>query len=156
VRHDDLIHQQARLSGDFADEELYEDAPVGVSLIHFADDSHGVRLDLHERGLTLVLDTPAWLDLDTVVTELGEPALSMGYAVVERLQDGDEVGYRLTVQGGDVVGTVSVILLEPELASLSSAFEASREAVEAADEVDHARQQPGDGVGEMPDGDPRG
>ena len=157
VRHDDLIHQQARLSGDFADEELYEDATVGVSLIHFADDSHGVRLDLHERGLTLVLDTPAWLDLDTVLTEVSEdePVLSMGYAVIERLQHDDEVGYRLSVQGGDVVGTVSVILLEPELASLSSALEASREAVEAADEVDHVRQRPGDGVGEMPDLDPR-
>ena len=158
MRHDDSIHQQARLSGDFADEELYEDATVGVSLIHFADDSHGVRLDLHERGLTLVLDTPAWLDLDTVLTEVGEhePALSMGYAVVERLEDGDEMGYRLTVQGGDVVGTVSVILLEPELAALSSALEASREAVEAADEIDHAPQQPGDGIGGMPDGPPRG
>ena len=146
--HDDAIHQQASVSGDFADEVLYDDASLTVSLIHFADDSHSVRLDLLERGVSLMLDTPAWLDLDVVAPAVSaeEPTLSSGYAIVERQADGGEVGYRVTIQGGDVVGRVSVILLESELAALRVALEASRARVESADELDHEIQQPGDGV----------
>ncbi len=145
--HDDAIHQQAVASGDFADEVLHDAPALTVSLIHFADDSHGVRLDLLERGLSLVLDTPAWLDLDTVVPAVSaeEPSLATGYAIVERQQVGDQVGYRLTIQGGDVVGRVSVILLEAELTALRAGLVASRERVEAADELDHEIQQSTDG-----------
>ncbi len=145
--HDDAIHLQATAGGDYADEALYDEQGLTVSLIHFADGSHSVRLDLLERGLSFVLDTPAWLDLDTVLPEVSadEPALSSGFAIVERLEEG-EVGYRVTIQGGDVVARVSVILLEPELAALRAALVASREAIEEADEMDHESQAPGDGV----------
>ena len=147
MSHDDAIHQQAVADGDYADESLFDDPAMAVSLIHFADGSHSVRLDLPERGVSLVLDTPAWLDVDTVVPEISaeEPLLSSGFAVVERQED-DAVGYRLTIQGGDVVGTASVILLEGELALLRRALEASRPKVEAADELDTDAQMPGDGL----------
>ena len=147
MSHDDAIHQQALAAGDYADEALFEAPELAVSLIHFADGSHSVRLDLPERGLSLVLDTPAWLDVDTVLPEVSadEPALSSGFAVVERQEDGS-VGYRLTIQGGDVVGAASVILLEGELALLRRALEASRAKVEAADELDTDAQLPGDGL----------
>lgn len=146
--HDDAIHGRAAASGDFADEVLFDQASLTVSLIHFADDSHGVRLDLLDRGVSLVLDTPAWLDLDTVVPALSaaEPTLSVGYAIAERQATADQVAYRLTIQGGDVVGRVSVILLEAELDVLRAALEACRERVESADELDHQTQPPGDGV----------
>lgn len=147
--HDDAIHRQASASGDYADEILYDEPSLIVSLIHFSDDSHSVRLDLPERGLSLVLDTPAWLDLDTVLPELGaaEPILSSGYVAVERQAEDEAVGYRVTVQGGDVVGRLSVILLEPEMDQLRASLEASRARVEAADELDHEVRQPGNGTG---------
>lgn len=148
--HDDAVHQQARVSGDYADETLFDDPSLLVSLIHFADDSHGVRLDLLERGVSLVLDTPAWLDLDTVVpaVDADEPLLSSGYVIMERLGGDGAVGYRLTVQGGDVVGRVSIVLLEDEVVLLRAGLAASQEGVESADELDHAGQlqPPGDGV----------
>ncbi len=141
--HDDIVHAQALESGDYADEILFDHEALTVSLIHFADGSHSVRLDLPERGVSLVLDTPAWLDVDTVVPEISaeEPLLSSGFAVVERQED-DAVGYRLTIQGGDVVGRISMILLEEEVAQLRRALEASREAVEAADTLDHDIHEP--------------
>ena len=146
--HDDAIHQQAVASGDFADELLYDVPGLTVSLIHFGDNSHGVRLELAERGFSMVLDTPAWLDLDTVIPEVSaeEPSLATGYAIVERQAVGEEVGYRLTIQGGDVVGRLSVILLEAELQTLRAGLEASRERVETADELDHEIQMPTDGL----------
>src|SRR5262249_17908830 len=63
--HDDALHQQAVERGDYADETLFDHDSLITSLIHFGDGSHGVRLDLPDRGLSLVVDTPAWLDLDT-------------------------------------------------------------------------------------------
>ncbi len=147
MSHDDAVHQQAVTDGDYADELLFETPELSVALIHFAEGSHSVRLELPERGVSLVLDTPAWLDVDTVVPEVSadEPILSSGFAVVER-QDEPEVGYRLTIQGGDVVGTVSLILLEAEMAVLRPALQASRPKVEAADELDTIAQLPGDGL----------
>src|SRR5688572_671802 len=108
--HDDAIHLQAIESGDFADEVLFDDSSTVVSLIHFADDSHAVRLDLVDRGFSVVLDTPAWLDLDTVLPEasVDEPALSSGYAIVESLGSDAGAVHRVSIQGGDVVGRVSV------------------------------------------------
>ena len=147
MSHDDAIHERAVADGDYADETLFDGPELAASLIHFADGSHSVRLDLRQRGLSLVLDTPAWLDVDTVVPEVSaaEPTLSTGFAVVERQED-DVVGYRLTIQGGDVVGAASVILLESELTLLRRALEASRAKVEAADELDATTQTPGDGL----------
>lgn len=147
--HDDAVHQQAALRGDYADEVHFDEEGLTVSLIHFADDSHGVRLDLLDRGIGLVLDTPAWLDLDTVVpaVSVDEPTLSSGYAIVEREEEAGETAYRLTIQGGDVVGRISVVLLEAELGLLRRALAASREWVESADEIDHQREQPNDGLG---------
>lgn len=146
--HDDAIHQQASASGDYADEVLYDEGAVTVSLIHFADDSHSVRVELHDRGIGLVMDTPAWLDLEAVLSAVGaeEPTLGTGYAIVERQSDDGEVGYRVSVQGGDVVGRVSVILLEAELAQLRAALAATRERVESADALDHEAGRSGDGA----------
>jgi hypothetical protein len=148
VPHDDAIHLQATVSGDYADEVLYDQQGLTVSLIHFADGSHSVRLDLFQRGISMVLDTPAWLDLDTALPEVSadEPAVGYGHAAVNRSIEDEVTGYQVTIQGGDVVGRVSVILLEPELATLREALEASRGAVEEADELDHQSQMPGDGV----------
>jgi hypothetical protein len=146
MAHDDALHQQAVERGDYADETLYEDDAVAASLIHFADGSHSVRLDLSDRGLSLVVDTPAWLDLDTVLFEVSadEPTLGSGFATVERDVDEDdgEVSYRVTIQGGDVVGRISLILLDEEVQQLKRALESSREAVEAADTLDHEDQIP--------------
>lgn len=148
MTHDDGVHQQAGLNGDYADETLFDEPMVTVSLIHFADDSHGVRLDLPERGMSMVLDTPAWLDLDTVVPAVSpeEPSLASGYVIVERQEEAASVGYRLTIQGGDVVGRVSIVMLDDELRALRVGLEASRERVESADELDHARLPPGNGL----------
>jgi hypothetical protein len=144
--HDDTLHKQAVDGGDYADETLFEHDALTASLIHFGDGSHGVRLDLPDRGLSLVIDTPAWLDLDTVLFEVteAEPTLGSGYATVERDMDEDdgEVSYRVTIQGGDVVGRISIILLEEEVVQLKHALEASRETVEAADTLDHEEQIP--------------
>jgi hypothetical protein len=144
--HDDTLHNEAVERGDYADETLFEDDALTTSLIHFGDGSHGVRLDLPDRGVSLVIDTPAWLDLDTVLSEVSqaEPTLGSGYATVERDEDDDngEVSYRVTIQGGDVVGRISLILLEEEVAQLRLAFDASRETVEAADTLDHEEQIP--------------
>ena len=144
MAHDDTLHNQAVERGDYADETLFEDDAVTASLIHFADNSHGVRLDLPDRGLSLVIDTPAWLDLDTVLFEVtpDEPTLGSGYATVERDEEEGEASFRVTIQGGDVVGRISLILLEEEVVQLRSALEASREAVEAADTLDHEDQIP--------------
>jgi hypothetical protein len=146
MAHDDALHQQAVERGDYADETLFEDDALAASLIHFGDNSHGVRLDLPNRGISLVIDTPAWLDLDTVLFEVNadEPILGSGFATVERDADENdgEVSYRLTIQGGDVVGRISLILLEDEIGELKQALEASREAVEAADTLDHEEQIP--------------
>ena len=70
MAHDDALHKQAVERGDYADETLYDHDSLTASLIHFADGSHAVRLDLPDRGLSLVIDTPAWLDLDTVLFEV--------------------------------------------------------------------------------------
>ena len=88
--HNDELHQQAVTGGDYADEILFDEEQVLASLIHFADGSHGVRLDLLERGFSLVVDTPAWTDLDTVLFEVSadEPTLGSGYVTVEREADG--------------------------------------------------------------------
>ena len=147
--HDDTVHAQAVESGDYADEILFDDDALTVSLIHFADGSHSVRLDLFERGLSLVMDTPAWLDLDTVLPEVSdaEPTIGSGYVTVERQPADGDVGYRVTIQGGDVVGRVSVILLESEARLLRQALDQSREAVESADTIDHEAQIPGLGNG---------
>ena len=148
--HDDTVHAQALESGDYADEILFDEESLTVSLIHFADGSHSVRLDLVERGLSLVVDTPPWLDLDTVLPEVSEsePTLGSGYVTVERQPADDDIGYRITIQGGDVVGRVSVILLEGEVQLLRQALDASREAVESADTIDHEFQIPGLGNGQ--------
>ena len=142
--HDEALHQQAVESGDYADEILFDEPEITVSLIHFADGSHGVRLDLAERGVSLVLDTPAWMDLDTVLFEISpdEPTLGIGYVTVELDADDDAVGYRVTIQGGDVVGRVSLILVGDEVECLKRALEAGREAVESADTLDHEDQIP--------------
>jgi len=142
--HDDELHRQAAERGDYADEILFDEPELTVSLIHFADGSHGVRLDLEERGVSLVVDTPAWTDLDTVLFEVSadEPTLGSGYVTVEREADGGEVGYRVTIQGGDVVGRVSLILLEAEVELLKRAIVAGRDAVETADTLDHEDQIP--------------
>ena len=144
--HDDTLHQHAVERGDYADETLFEDEAVTASLIHFGDGSHGVRLDLPNRGISLVIDTPAWLDLDTVLFEVSadEPTLGSGFATVERDVDEDDgdVSYRVTIQGGDVVGRISLILLDEEVGELKQALDASREAVEAADTLDHEEQIP--------------
>ncbi len=142
--HDDALHQQAVDRGDYADETLYDHDSLSASLIHFADGSHAVRLDLPDRGLSMVVDTPAWLDLDTVLCEVSvdEPTLGSGFVTVEREDEAGESSYRVTIQGGDVVGRVSVILLEEEAAQVRLALEASRETVEAADTRDHEDQIP--------------
>jgi hypothetical protein len=142
--HDEELHQQAVESGDYADEILFDEPEITVSLIHFADGSHAVRLDLAERGVSLVLDTPAWMDLDTVLFEIcpAEPTLGIGYVTVELDADDDAVGYRVTIQGGDVVGRVSLILVGDEVECLKRALEAGREAVESADTLDHEDQIP--------------
>jgi hypothetical protein len=142
--HDDELHKQAAERGDYADEILFDESALTVSLIHFADGSHGVRLDLHERGFSLVLDTPAWTDLDTVLFEVSaaEPTLGSGYVTVEQESEDGDVGYRVTIQGGDVVGRVSVILLDEEVDLLKQAIVASRDAVETADTLDHEDQIP--------------
>ena len=146
MAHDDDLHQQAVERGDYADETLFEDDAVAASLIHFGDGSHGVRLDLPDRGISLVVDTPAWLDLDTLLFEVSadEPTLGSGFATVERDHDENdgEVSYRVTIQGGDVVGRISLILLEDEVQQLKRALDSSREAVEAADTLDHEDQIP--------------
>jgi hypothetical protein len=145
MAHDDGVHKQAEERGDYADETLYDDDALTASLIHFADGSHSVRLDLTERGLSMMIDTPAWLDLDTVLLEVtpDEPTLGSGYVTVERDDDDGEIGFRITIQGGDVVGRVSVILLQDEVEQLKHALDASRDAVEAADTLDHEQQIPG-------------
>lgn len=142
--HDDALHQQAVDRGDYADETLYDQDTLTTSLIHFADGSHAVRLDLPDRGLSMVVDTPAWLDLDTVLSEVSadEPTLGSGFVTVEREDEAGESSYRVTIQGGDVVGRISVILLEEEAAQVRLALEASREAVEAVDTLDHEDQIP--------------
>jgi hypothetical protein len=142
--HDDALHRQAAERGDYADEILFDEPELTVSLIHFADGSHGVRLDLLERGFSLVVDTPAWTDLDTVLFEVSaaEPTLGSGYVTVEHEAEDDDVGYRVTIQGGDVVGRVSLILLDEEVALLKQAIIAGRDAVEAADTLDHEDQIP--------------
>ena len=144
MAHDDALHQQAVDRGDYADEMLYEHDALSASLIHFADGSHAVRLDLPDRGLSMVVDTPAWLDLDMVLAEVSpdEPTLGSGFVTVEREDEAGESSYRVTIQGGDVVGRISVILLEEEVAQLRLALEASREVVEAADTRDHEEQIP--------------
>ncbi|HZO24784.1 MAG TPA: hypothetical protein VFH48_02190 [Chloroflexota bacterium] len=144
MAHDDALHKQAVERGDYADETLYDQDSLTASLIHFADGSHGVRLDLPERGISMVIDTPAWLDLDTVLSEISEaePVLGNGYVTVEREHDDDGIGFRVTVQGGDVVARVSLILLEEEIDELRVALETSRDLVEAADTLDHEEQIP--------------
>lgn len=144
MAHDDALHQQAVERGDYADETLFDDDALSASLVHFADGSHSVRLDLAERGFSMMIDTPAWLDLDTVLFEISEdePTLGSGYATVEREDEDGEIGYRVTIQGGDVVGRVSLILLDEEIARLRAALEAGREIVEAADTFDHEEQIP--------------
>jgi hypothetical protein len=143
--HDADVHREAVERGDYADEILFDHEVLTVALLHFADGTHSVRLDLFERGLSLVLDTPPWLDLDTVLPEVSEaePTLGSGYVSIEREPTDDDVAYRLTIQGGDLVGRVSVILLQPEVDLLKQALEASREAVESADTIDHEEQIPG-------------
>jgi hypothetical protein len=145
MAHDEALHRQGVERGDYADETLYDHEALTVSLIHFADGSHGVRLDLAERGVSMIVDTPAWLDLDTVLFEVteAEPTLGSGYVTVERDAEAGETGFRVTIQGGDVVGRVSLILLEDEVEQLRLALEASREIVEAADTLDHEQQIPG-------------
>jgi hypothetical protein len=142
--HDEALHQQAVERGDYADETFFDQESLTASLIHFADGSHAVRLDLPERGFSLVIDTPAWLDLDLVLFEVteAEPTLGSGFVTVEREDDGSDIGYRVTIQGGDVVGRVSMILLQEEVDQLRLALEASREVVESADTLDHEDQIP--------------
>src|SRR5947207_12245116 len=121
--HNDQLHQEAADRGDCSDEILFDEPELTVSLIHFADGSHGVRLDLLERGFSLVVDTPAWTDLDTVLFEVSadEPTLGSGYVTVEHEAEDGDVGYRVTIQGGDVVGRVSLILLAEEVEILKRA-----------------------------------
>jgi hypothetical protein len=144
MAHDEVLHKQAVEQGDYADEVLFDQDSMTASLIHFADGSHAVRLDLTERGLSMVVDTPAWLDLDTVLFEVSEaePTLGSGFVTVEREDEAGDTGFRITIQGGDVVGRVSMILLEDEVEQLRLALEASREVVEAADTLDHEDQIP--------------
>jgi hypothetical protein len=144
MAHDEVLHKQAVEQGDYADEVLFDQDSMTASLIHFADGSHAVRLDLTERGLSMVVDTPAWLDLDTVLFEVSEaePTLGSGFVTVEREDEAGDTGFRITIQGGDVVGRVSMILLEDEVEQLRLALEASREVVEAADTLDHEEQIP--------------
>jgi hypothetical protein len=144
MAHDEALHTQAVEHGDYADEVLFDQDSMTASLIHFADGSHAVRLDLTERGLSMVVDTPAWLDLDTVLFEVSEaePTLGSGFVTVEREDEAGDTGFRITIQGGDVVGRVSMILLEDEVEQLRLALEASREVVEAADTLDHEEQIP--------------
>ena len=144
MAHDDDLHRQAVERGDYADETLYDQDSLTASLIHFADGSHGVRLDLPNRGFSMVIDTPAWLDLETVLSEVSEsePTLGSGYVTVEREHDDDEIGFRVTIQGGDVVARVSLILLEDEIEELRLALHTSRDLVEAADTLDHEEQIP--------------
>lgn len=144
MAHDDDLHRQAVERGDYADETLYDQDSLTASLIHFADGSHGVRLDLPNRGFSMVIDTPAWLDLETVLSEVSEsePTLGSGYVTVEREHDDDEIGFRVTIQGGDVVARVSLILLEDEIDELRLALQTSRDLVEAADTLDHEEQIP--------------
>ena len=144
MAHDDALHKQAVERGDYADETLYEQDSLIASLIHFGDGSHGVRLDLPDRGISMVLDTPAWLDLDTVLHEISEaePVLGNGYVTVEREDEDGEVGYRVTIQGGDVLARVSVILLDEEVDELRLALSTSRDLVESADTLDHEEQIP--------------
>jgi hypothetical protein len=144
MAHDDELHQQAVDRGDYADETLYDHESITASLIHFADGSHAVRLDLPDRGFSMVVDTPAWLDLDTVLVEVSEsePTLGSGFVTVEREDEAGDTSFRITIQGGDVVGRVSLILLEDEVEQLRRALEASREVVEAADTLDHEEQIP--------------
>lgn len=144
MSHDEALHRRAVEGGDYADEILYDEPTLTASLIHFGDGSHGVRLDLSERGLSFVTDTPAWLDLDMVLSEVSEaePVLGSGYATVEREAEGDDIGYRITIQGGDVVGRISIILVEDEVVVLRAALDAARESVEAADTLDHEEQIP--------------
>jgi len=143
--HDDALHRQAVERGDYADETLFDEPELLMSLIHFADGSHALRLDLPERGLSMVVDTPAWTDLDTVLFEVSatEPTLGSGFVTVELEQEDGEVGYRVTIQGGDVVGRVSLIMLESEVELLKRAIAAGRDAVETADTLDHEAQIPG-------------
>jgi hypothetical protein len=145
MAHDETLHKQAVERGDYADETLFDDEALTASLIHFADGSHSVRLDLTDRGFSMMIDTPAWLDLDTVLLEVTqeEPTLGSGYVTVEREDDAGDTGFRVTIQGGDVVGRVSVILLQDEVEQLKLALDASRDAVEAADTLDHEQQIPG-------------
>ncbi len=149
MAHDDATHASAHETGDFAVEPLFEQGSLAASLLHFADDTHGVRLDLLDRGISIVFDTPAWLDLDTVLPEVGvdEPILSSGYAIVEREQADGEPAYRVTIQGGDVVGRVSLIMVQTEVDALQAVLTASRERVETADELDHQSQPFGNGIG---------
>jgi hypothetical protein len=144
LAHDDALHQQAIETGDYADQILYDHDSMTASLIHFGDGSHAVRLDLPDRGMSMVIDTPAWLDLDTVLFEVSdaEPTLGSGFVTVERDEEDGEPSFRVTIQGGDVVGRVSVILLEDEVDRLREALNASRESVEAADTFDHEEQIP--------------
>lgn len=142
--HNDELHAQAVERGDYADETLFDEPTMALALIHFADGSHGVRWDLAERGFSVVVDTPAWMDLDVVMFEVSpsEPVLGTGYVTVEVDTEDDAVGYRVTIQGGDVVGRVSLILVDDEVDCLKRALEASRETVEAADTADHEEQIP--------------
>src|SRR6476659_9859400 len=125
--HDDALHKEAVERGDYADETLFESDALTASLIHFGDGSHGVRLDLPDRGISLVIDTPAWLDLDTVLFEVtpDEPTLGSGFATLELDTDEDdgEISSRLTTQGGDVVGRISLILLEDEVTQVKQALD---------------------------------
>jgi hypothetical protein len=142
--HNDELHQQAVERGDYTDEILFDEDQLTASLIHFADGSHGVRLDLLERGFSLIVDTPAWTDLDMVLFEISadEPTLGSGYVTVEREADDGAVGFRITIQGGDVVGRVSLILFDDEAELLKRAVLACRDAVETADTLDHEDQIP--------------
>jgi hypothetical protein len=144
LAHDDALHQQAVETGDYADQVLFDHASMTASLIHFGDGSHAVRLDLPDRGISMVIDTPAWLDLDTVLFEVSdaEPTLGSGFVTVERDEEDGESSFRVTIQGGDVVGRVSMIMLADEIDQLREALNASRESVEAADTFDHEEQIP--------------
>jgi hypothetical protein len=144
LAHDDALHKQAVETGDYADQVLYDHDAIAASLIHFGDGSHAVRLDLPDRGMSMVIDTPAWLDLDTVLFEISgeEPTLGSGFVTVERDEEEGESSFRVTIQGGDVVGRMSIIMLEDEVDRLREALNASRESVEAADTFDHEEQIP--------------
>src|SRR3954452_25225549 len=130
--HNDELHRQAAERGDYADEILFDEEQVLASLIHFADGSHGVRLDLMDRGLSMVIDTPAWTDLDAVLFEVSaaEPTLGSGYVTVETANEDGEARYRVTIQGGDVVGRVRIVMFDDEVELLKRAILACRDAVE--------------------------